>query len=506
MQLRPALTPRDRLDALLDYVRRTLRYWWIAAAMVVAGGALSTLYAMRQKPMFASQSVLVHRQRIQAVVLGGRDAETEQRNLGDRYRELLLSRKSLLEVIQDPEASPFPDAKSPAQIEEAIDDLRTGIVFQSRGANTFRITYSDRDPKQAQKTTAKLTQVLIHAETRIRQESAQDTVDFARTQKATADEELAKRDRAYSEFLSKNPEFAREDTPGGSEGAAIRANQKPKTSTSTESPRVLALVRQIDRVRAVLAAPDGAPPPAPAPRQPTAEQLQALAVVDDAKRQLAAAQRAFEDARNRFTDKHPDYIKAQAAVQQAQQRVREAQAAVPPDADDPTPVVTTGPIDRAKLQKDLAELERQLANERAKASTAAGATPTTDEDKRADAIVKLETQHKELKRAVQEQREVVQSLADNVFRAINYASQQMAENSAHLEVVDEANEPLKPSGKGKKFVVIAGVILFGLLGTGLALGLAILDDRFYRRADVERLDLVPVLAVIPKSRLRKAKK
>ena len=84
MQLRPALTPRDRLDALLDYVRRTLRYWWVAALMVVGGGALTTLYALRQKPLYASQSVLVHRQRIQAVVLGGRDASPSLRS-GPRH-------------------------------------------------------------------------------------------------------------------------------------------------------------------------------------------------------------------------------------------------------------------------------------------------------------------------------------------------------------------------------------------------------------------------------------
>ncbi|MCE9575442.1 MAG: hypothetical protein K8W52_19980 [Deltaproteobacteria bacterium] len=504
MQLRPALTPRDRLDALLDYARRTLRYWWVAAAMVVVGGALSTLYALRQQPLYASESVLVHRQRIQAVVLGGRDAETEQRNLGDRYRELLLSRKSLSEVILDEAVSPFPKAKKPEEIEEAADEMRSAIVFKSRGANTFRITYSDTDPKRAQKVTQRLTEVLIHAETRLRQESAQDTVDFARKQKNEADEELQKRDRAYSEFLSKHPEFARESTPGGSEGAAIRASQKPKPAPAG-NPRVAALQRQIDRLRDVLAAPDGAPPPAPPPRTRTPEQLAALALVDDAKRQLTAAQRAFEDVRSRFTDKHPDYIKAQNAVTAAQAHVRDAQAAVPPDDDDPVPLVATGPIDRPKLQKELSELERQLAIERAKTETTPADTQTAD-DAKADAIVTLETQHKDLKRAVDEQRETVSGLSKNVFSAINYAGQQMAENSAHLEVVDEANEPLKPTGRGKKFVVIAGVILFGLLGGALALGLAILDDRLYRRADVERLDLLPVLAVIPPPPRRKAKK
>jgi hypothetical protein len=435
-------------------------------------------------------------------VLGGRDAETEQRNLGDRYRELLLSRRSLSEVVTDPDLGGTPNMK-PDQVEEAVEDLRGAITFKSSGANTFRINYSDPDRKRAQKVAAKLTSVLIHAETRLRQESAQDTVDFARTQKREADEELQKRDRAYSEFLSKHPEFAREDTPGASEGAAIRASQKVAKATPTGSPRLLALQRQIDRLRAVLAAPDGAAPPPATPHQRTPEQLAALQVVDDAKRQLAAAQRALEDASARFTDRHPDVIKAQQAVAAAQGRVRDAQAAVPPDTDDPAPILSTGPIDRAKLQRDVADLERQLATERAASPTAAPDTAAAD-DAKADAIVTLETQHKDLKRAVDEQREATQSLADGVFRAVNNANQQMNENSAQLEVVDEANEPLRPTGKGKSFVVIAGVILFGLLGGALALGFAILDDRLYRRADVEHLDLVPVLAVIPRAKkLRK---
>ena len=34
-------TPRDRLQRLLDYGVRARRYWWIAAAFVVIGAALS---------------------------------------------------------------------------------------------------------------------------------------------------------------------------------------------------------------------------------------------------------------------------------------------------------------------------------------------------------------------------------------------------------------------------------------------------------------------------------
>ncbi len=39
-------TPRDRLQRLVDYAVRARRYWWIVAAFVVMGGALSAAFAM----------------------------------------------------------------------------------------------------------------------------------------------------------------------------------------------------------------------------------------------------------------------------------------------------------------------------------------------------------------------------------------------------------------------------------------------------------------------------
>jgi len=494
MRLRPAITPRDRLDHVLDYVRRAFRYWWVAAAFVVAGGGLSTFYAVKRAPVYQSQAVLVYQPKIQSVVLGGRDAETVQRNIGDRYRELMLSRKNLKSIVTDPKISPFPDAAKQDKVEEAIEDLRSHIAFQSRGANTFRITYGDPDRNRAQKVTERLTSLLIDAEAELRQSAAQETVKFAKQQKSSADDELKKRERAYTEFLNKHPEFTQDDAQGGAEGAAIRASQKDKDKGQTSAnPRERALARQAARIRALLATPPGAPPPRTLARTP--EQIAAQQQIDQAQRELTAAQRQLDDARARFTDRHPDVLKAQRAVAAARARLLEAQAAMPPDAD--LPNVNPATIDKDALRKELADIERQLADERARSHQQQGAPVQTSDA--ADEIVNLETQHKDLKRAVDEEREAVQSLADGVFRAEIAANQQMAENNANLAVVDPAFRPIKPSGKGKKFIVMAGLVLFGGLGAALALGLALLDDRVYRRSDVERLDLAPVLAVIPKA-------
>jgi hypothetical protein len=351
--------------------------------------------------------------------------------------------------------------------------------------------------------TARLTELLIQAETDLRKGAAMETVTFAKAQKKAADDELRTRERTYSTFLGKHPEFTQEDVPGGVEGAAIRASEKDKKQQTGGNPRLLALERQADRLRAILATPEGQtpPPPPPVPRVKTPEQIAAQQAIDEAQRELAQANRRLEDARSRFTDKHPDVIKAQGQVADAQERLRKAVATMPPDISMPDPLAQPGPIDRDKLARDLADIERRIEAERARAKGVAAATPTSD-DAKADAIVTLETEHKDLKRAVDEQREVAQTLADSVFRAELASSQQSAQNDANLAVVDPANAPVAPFGKGKRFVVIVGLILFGGLGAALALALAIIDDRLYRRGDVEKLDLAPVLAVIPRSRAR----
>ncbi|HTJ44581.1 MAG TPA: hypothetical protein VL463_20895 [Kofleriaceae bacterium] len=508
MRLRPAFTPRDRLEHLLDYVRRAFRYWWVAAGLVAVGGALSVLYALKAPQVFQSQAVLVYQPKISSMVLSGREQETVQRNLGDRYRELLLSRKNLASIITDPKISPAPNAKSDDKIEEAIESLRLAIQFDSRGTNTFRITYSDPDKKRAQLVAAKLTDLLIQAETDLRRAAAQATLDLATQQYKTGEAELNKREKDYTEFLGKHPEFTQEDQPGGSEGAAIRQSMKDKTQQKVGNPRLLALERQADRIRAILATPEGMappPPPTPLPKVKTPEQIAAQQQIDEAQRELAQAKRRLEDARQKFTDKHPDVIKAQAEVTDAEDRLKRAISAMPADIDVPDPLqrVGTGPIDRDKLAKDLADLDKRIEAEKART---AGSAPTTDDAGKADAIVTLETQYKELRRLVDAKRADVQDLATAVSRAERSSEQQAAEDDANLTVVDPAYEPVSPHGKGKKFIVMVGLALFGGLGCAMALGLAILDDRLYRRGDVEKLDLAPVLAVIPRAKARRGRR
>ena len=121
-------------------------------------------------------------------------------------------------------------------------------------------------------------------------------------------------------------------------------------------------------------------------------------------------------------------------------------------------------------------------------------------------MVALETDWARLRRDVAEQSERVETLSDSMFRAQLDAQTRIAEQGSSLQPVDEAYLPMRPMGKGKKVLVLAGLVVFTGLGMALAVGLAIVDDRLYRRVDLEQLEIAPVLAVIPQPKRAKRSK
>jgi uncharacterized protein involved in exopolysaccharide biosynthesis len=498
-------TPRDRLERLVDYGRKAKRFWWLVVGSLVLGGALSVVFALTRPPKYKSWSILFFQERVQSSVLSGRQASEQQRNIGEKYRELLLSRDLLAKIVEDPELNAFPDELKAEGVDAAVEELRLAVGLEIRGANAFRITYTDTRPGRAQAVTARLTELLKAKEDEIRDDQVKTTYEFAENQAKAAREELRERNREYAEFIAKHPEFAQEDTGGGGAGVRSRtaSNNQLAGAARTGNSRVQALERQRARIQARLDAPPGLTAPIHDPRPASPAQLARDQAVTEAKRELREAEKRLEDARAKYTDKHPDVQKAVSQVAAAKARVQRAEDAVAEREADPVLIAPTDEKERADLEKELARIEDQLAYERRRDKTP-GAATTNDA---VGAVVQLETQYAELRDGVELQRERVEALDNAVFRAQMEAQQQLGQQGAQLTVVDPAFRPVKPFGQGKKVIVLAGLVLFGAIGLAFAIGLAILDDRLYRRGEVEELGLAPVLAVIPPgARLRKRRK
>jgi uncharacterized protein involved in exopolysaccharide biosynthesis len=474
-----------------------MRYWWLILVFAVAGGALSLAFALFKTKNYVSWATLFYQERIQTQVMSPTREEIAQRNIGDRYRELLLARSQLEQIVADPKLNPFPEEDDQ---EVAIDELRERVKFEARGANAFRVTFKDEDAARAKAVTEKLTKMLQEKDEELRNDQAARTVSFATTQKESASVELRNAEEKLAQFLAQHPEFAQDANQPNTEGASIRAirDQKAKTPKAG-NPRLYALERQRQRIQTRLDAPPDSPP-IRIVSPPSPERTAAEAAANEAQRELNQAKRQLEDSLSRYTERHPEVMKAQTKVASAQTKLRHAQAAIPPMTE--TAVAPATPEDREKLRKELAALETQIANEQHRASGGTGKAPAADTS--TNWIVKLETEHANIRREVNEQRERVESLAASVFRAQIDASQKAAEQGGRLSIVDPAFRPVRPSGPGKTIFLLAGMALFLSLGLGLAVGLAVIDDRLYRRADLDQLG-IPVLAVIPPAQARKAK-
>jgi uncharacterized protein involved in exopolysaccharide biosynthesis len=489
-----AVTPRDRLQRLVDLGRKTLRYWYLIAIFAVVGGGLSFAFAITRPNVYQSWAVLFYQERIQSSLLQNRE-EVVQRNIGDRYRELLLARAMLEKIIHDPKLDPFPDLHDD---ELAIDRLRQAIRFESRGANAFRITYSDEDPDRCEAITAALTEMLRDKDEALRNEQAQATVDFARKQKGESGSELATRERALVDFLYKHPEFVADPNQPQGEGKGILKDAAKTKPGAPSSGRLQTLQREAYRLNARLNAAPGEQPVVRVPAQRTPEQVAADAAVADAQREVAEAQRDIAAAQAKgFTERHPTMIAAQTKLDGAKAKLAAAKASVPPDVEQL--VVPATAEDRAKLQQQLNSIESQIADEERRL---AGGTPKpVTSDDQTNAIVQLETEHDKLQHDVDEQRKTDAKLSEALYSATLDAATKRAEQD-RLSVVDPAFKPVRPNGPGKTIFLMAGMVLFVGLGLSLAVGLAVIDDRLYRRDDIDQLG-VAVLAVIPHAQVVK---
>jgi uncharacterized protein involved in exopolysaccharide biosynthesis len=219
--------------------------------------------------------------------------------------------------------------------------------------------------------------------------------------------------------------------------------------------------------------------------------------LQQARAELATAKRSFADKSNRFTPKHPDVIAAKNNVAEVTRRLKRLEATEKssrPASITPSITPTTSVAD---LKKELSRIESEIS--RLSASTE---TDKPETDTIANEIVNLETEFLRLQRQVTVTSQRLSSLESRVFTAEITASSEFAE-AAKLVVIDEAYLPARPAGKGRKMLAMAGTVVFICLGCGLALGLALLDDRVYRRADIDDLGIAPVLVVIPKTKKSK---
>jgi hypothetical protein len=114
--------------------------------------------------------------------------------------------------------------------------------------------------------------------------------------------------------------------------------------------------------------------------------------------------------------------------------------------------------------------------------------------------VALELEFTRLQREVNDLRDRQQKLEERVFRASMTASSVMNDRNVQVSVLDPAYLPVRPSSKPRTTLLAALLAVCILLSIASMAASSLLDDRIYERVDIEKLDVLPVIAVIPRTR------
>jgi uncharacterized protein involved in exopolysaccharide biosynthesis len=479
-------------------LRRGAVYWKRSALVfiVVAGAAFA--YVMTAPRSYKSETVIQYQEAIRSGdLVGGGDGNGESaRRVGARLKEMLMSRATLEPLIK--ELKLYPSTVDSRGLVDAVDEMRKHVSFRAREGDTFEIAFESNSRELAQEVTKRLAEVIVQEASTRRAEQAKTLKEFLDAESDRNQVDLKSKEADLAKFLALHPDFAKPTTsdvhsapvvaPGGAGGGGGDA-------------MLAALEWKAARIDKQLKAGAAGAAPDPAPPKPRAAPPK---VPDSAE--LVAARKDLDDKAGRYTDKHPDVVAARNRLRSAEAAQAAAQAqsdqafAAAASADDDQPVKPATDANREALTKQLADLRIQIAARRGAGATTAATTKKGVDPAPSDnhgAAVDLEVEFRRLQREASEARDRQRQLDDKRFKASITASSVMNDRNIQVSVLDPAFLPTHPSSRPRSTALAVGLLIALVLALATALISARLDDRIHDRIDLEALDIMPVLGVIP---------
>lgn len=481
-------------------LRRGAVYWKRSTAVFLVISAAAVAFVMTAPRSYKSETVIQYQESIRSgdLVGGGDGANESARRVGARLKEMLMSRATLEPLIT--ELKLYPSTVEGRGLVDAVDEMRKHVAFRAREGDTFEISFESNSRELAQEVTKRLAEVIVQEASTRRSEQAKTLKEFLDAESDRNQVDLKAKEAALAKFLALHPDFAKPTTSD----VHSAPPPVPGAGATSGDAMLAALEWKAARIdRQLKAGAGGAVEPAPTPKPKSTASPK---VPDSAE--LVAARKDLEDKAGRFTDKHPDVVAARNRLRSAEAAQAAAQAAADQAAaaaaaaavEDEQPIKPATDANREALTKQLADLRGQIAARRAAGGTTAGTGKRVEQPAPSDnhgAAVDLEVEFRRLQREAAEARDRQRQLDDKKFKASITASSVMNDRNIQVSVLDPAFLPTHPSSRPRSTALGVGLLIALILALGTALISARLDDRIHDRIDLEALDIMPILGVIP---------
>ncbi len=459
------------------------RIWWIAIPLVL-GPIIGLSIAWILPAEYTSRTlILVEGQKVPENYVKSTLNDDILQRLAT-MQEQILSRTRLQPIIE--RFGLYKEDQGKLPMEELLERMRKNIsvsavqaTFSSNKENLpgFYISFTADNPRVAQQVCAELTSMFITENLKSREQSAQGTTEFLAKQLDEAKRRLDELDKLLAEFKGKHL---------GALPGQEQTNMNLLMGMNTQLDAVTQALSRLQQDKLLA-------------ENVLTQQLQAWEAGDGAanpqtlEQQLSAAQAQLAALETRYTDKHPDVLKAREAVASLRKKIEAAgsEAAVV----DGKKRQGVEPESVQKLRIGLHSMT--LAIKEKQAQQARLQDQIRLYQARVAASPMVEEQAKQLTRDYEIAHKFYNDLLAKKTLSEMATDMERRQQGENFRVMDPASLPEKPSFPDRTLFGVAGAVAGLALGFGLAMLVELRDKALRSEEDIEFYLELPTLAAMP---------
>jgi polysaccharide chain length determinant protein (PEP-CTERM system associated) len=477
----------NRQLGMQDYLRILRRKWWLIVVLAIAGTGLGfgVTYVLPKK--FTSQTLVLIQQ---PTVPGDYVKPVISQDINQRLttmQQQILSRSRLEPVIRqfglypkDIKDVPMEDLVGQLRKTISIVPIRANVPGQTAQLQGFSISVAFTDPHLAQQICSTITSMFMEENLKLRQELSEQTTQFLSKQldgaKAVLDEQDAKLAAFKRNHIGTLPDEDHGNL-GILGGLTTQLDAATQALARAEQDKTFAqsvLAQQTEAWRAT---------------SQTGQNPQSL------QQQLSALELQLSSLESKYTQDHPDVVKAKNDVEALKKKIADAQDSDKPAEDEKPANANLEPPQMQNLRaqiyqydqliKEKTALQEELQRQIRIYQTRVESSPATEQE------------YKELTRDYDTALRFYNELLAKRDQSAMATDLERRQQGEQFQVLDPANLPDKPSFPNIPLFTAGGGLGGLSLGLGLILLFEILDGSLRTREDVEMIVHLPVLAVIP---------
>ena len=462
------------------------RVWWIVIPVLVAP-LIGYLISLKLPNRFTSQTlVLVEQPKVPENFVRPVVGEDLNERLAT-MKEQILSRTRLQPIIE--RFGLFKEDNVP--VEEAVEMMRKAILVSPvkadfgwreghQGVPGFYISFTDSNARRAQQVCSEITSMFMQENLHVREQRAEGTTDFLKKQLEEAKNKLDGQDARLAEFQKKYI-----GTLPGQEQANFNMLNTLNTQLDATTQALSRLQQDRSYVETML-------------NQQVASWKASQTTnssPDTLEQQLAQAQSQLLSLQARYTETHPDVIKAKANIEMLKKKIEENEQAPPPDPSKPPPANRSEPPAIQQMRAQMKGLDLSI-QEKVKAQVRLQ-KEIGNYQARIELTPGVEEQYKALTRDYQTALTFYNDLLNKKNQSEMATDLERRQQGEQFRVMDPPNLPEKPSFPDRPLFAAGGLGAGLVIGLGIALMLELKDRAIRTERDIEHFLELPTLALMP---------